>query len=265
VECRDAQLYLRFRRPGSTELDPDVVAALDRHLASCSICSAEAQVGAAFDDRMAIAMKAVSIPTGLCERLVARVSDRRGTILRRRVYRVAALAASVLLAIGIGASAYLAARPLPDTSDLTLRGDDFAVALQADRAQVVAQPDAPTDPRKAQTNENAVRQWLIGEGLPGGLPEPFDFGLLLSYHWEPVQGRKVPVVLFRERQGAGFAKVYLFHYGSFDLKAVPDAQSSYCQARSYSDRAAGVTYVVVFTGQSLAPFLQGRRGSDSAA
>ena len=259
MECRDAQFYLQFRRPGSTELDPDVAAGLDRHLHSCPVCATDAAVSARFDSAVSQAMRAVPIPAGLRERLVTRISERRGTILRRQAYRVAALAASVLLAIGIGIGALTAARPVPDTFELTVRGDALAAVMQADGGQRVAlQPDAPTDPRIARANRDRVQHWLADEGLPTTLPEPFDFGLLLSYHWEPIQGRQVPVILFRERQGSGFAKVYLFRSLAFDLKTVPYAQSSYCEARPYPNRPAGVTFVVVFTGQSLAPFLQGR-------
>ena len=259
MECRDAQFYLQFRRPGSTELDPDVAAGLDRHLHSCPVCAADATFSAQFDSALSDAMRAVAVPPGLREQLVARISARRGTTLRRQAYRVAAMAASLLLAIGIGIGALTAARPVPDTFELTVRGDALAVVMQADAGQRVAlQPDAPTDPRLAQVNKDRVQRWLADEGLPTTLPEPFDFGLLLSYHWEPLQGRHVPVILFRERQGPGFAKVYLFRSLAFDLKVVPEAQSSYCEARPYPNRSAGVTFVVVYTGQSLAPFLQGR-------
>src|SRR5437899_638766 len=64
------------------------------------------------------------------------------------------------------------------------------------------------DPQRAQNNEAAVRNWLKAEHLPD-LPESFDYGLLFQYHWEEVQGRKVPVVHFRGRE-QGFAKVYAF-------------------------------------------------------
>jgi hypothetical protein len=255
MECRDAQFYLRLRRPGVDELGPEATAALDQHLAGCPCCAAESRAAAAFDAAVGAAMRAVPIPVGLRNRLVAHTSARRGAALRRRAYRVVALAASVLLTVGIGIGAFATTRPQPDTAALAMKGETFANALP------------PVDPllaqapfnnwQAAQSNRDAVQQWLSDQGLPGQLPQPFDYNLFLSNHWEEVQGRKVPVILFRSRQGTGFAKVYVFRAAQFDLKDVPEGQSSQCRARPYPDQPAGITYVVVFTGTDLAPFLEG--------
>jgi len=76
-----------------------------------------------------------------------------------------------------------------------------------------------------------------------------------AYGWEEVQGRKVPVVLFRGRDH-GFAKVYAFRSTQFNLKAVEEAQSSYCTAKPYPTRD-GVSFLVVFTGRDLTQFTRG--------
>lgn len=237
MECRDAQFYLRFRRLDPDELGQDLTGTLDRHLAACPHCAADSKSAIAFDTALASAMQAVTIPAGLRERLIANVSAQRGAILRRKAYRYAAVAASLLLAVGIGIGAFTASRPQLDTASLAMQGD------------------ALIDHRTA---EAAVRNWLATERLPTQLPEPFDFSLLLTYGTEKVQGRDVPVVVFRDRQGPGFAKVYVFRSTLFDTRGVIEAQASHCQVRLYPDRATGTLFAVVFTGQDLTPFLRGQ-------
>lgn len=246
MECRDAQFYLRFRRPGADDLAPDDAAALDRHLAGCPHCAAEARYSVAFDAAVGTMMRAVQVPAGLRERLLTSTLAQRGTLHRSRAYRVAAVAASLLLAFGLVVGVFTASRPQPDTVQLVWKGDELA--------QVGFVP-APNNPQLAQANETTVRDWLKAEDLPADLPESFDYGLLVSYGWEEVQGRKVPVVLFRGRDH-GFAKVYAFRSTQFNLKAVEEAQSSNCTAKPYPNRG-GVVFLVVFTGRDLMQFTRG--------
>jgi hypothetical protein len=85
----------------------------------------------------------------------------------------------------------------------------------------------------------------------------FDPTLFVHAGTESVQGRNVPVGVFRDRTGPGFAKVYAFRGTSFSQKELRDEQASHCSAKAYPAPAAGVTYVVVFTGPDLTPFLRG--------
>src|SRR5438093_1533001 len=164
MECRDAQFYLRFSRPGANDLAPEDTAALTQHLAGCSPCSSEARSVSAFDAAVGRAMRAVEVPTGLRARLIASTSAQRGTLLRRRLGRSAAVAASLVLALGIGLGALTSRRPQPDTAELAMKGNDLARMLW---------PNAPigpvgfaVDPQRAQNNEAAVRNWLKAEHLP---------------------------------------------------------------------------------------------------
>ena len=59
MECRDAQFYLRFRRAGTDDLDADVSAALDQHVAACPQCAADAASARAFDAAVSKAMRQV--------------------------------------------------------------------------------------------------------------------------------------------------------------------------------------------------------------
>lgn len=239
MNCRDAQFYLRLRRQSADELGPELAADVDRHLTGCPDCAADALVRAGFDAAVAGAMQAVAIPAGLRERLVANLSAHRGADLRRKAYRTVALAASLFLTVGLAFGAFSASRPKFDT-DALVRYTDAVI----------------------QSPEESTRAWLVSQKLPPRLPNAFDFDLLSSFGTESVQNRDVPVVIFRERAGPGFAKVYLVRRaGAFDLKGIQaEAQASHCKADVIDDpkQFPNVVYVVVYTGHRLEPFLTTR-------
>lgn len=235
MDCNDAQFYLRLFRGGPDRTDADVAAALDNHLAGCPRCAADAGRLSAFDAAVGRAMRAVEVPVGLRSKLVADLSARRGTALRQRAYRGLAVAASALLATGLAVGAFTAARPAFDPAELV------------DRHEQTSTP---------QGAEKAVADWLKAEGLPARLPEPFDYGLYVTHGTENFRGRDTPVVVFRDRAGTGLAKVYAVRPWQFKTADLQPAQMSGWQARVYpKDPAAGVTFVVLFTGADLAPFL----------
>jgi hypothetical protein len=236
MDCNDAQFYLRLARPGPDAPEPDVAAALDRHLASCPRCAADARRLGAFDAAVGSAMRAVEVPVGLRSKLIADLSARRGAVLRRKAYRGLAVAASALLAVGLAVGAFTASRPAFDPDERALKADERAT------------------PRGA---EAAVRDWLADQGLPAHLPAAFDYGLLVTFGTEPVQGADVPAVVFRDKAGTGTAKVYALRPSQFRLKDLRPAQASGWQLHVYpEDRTTGVVFVVLYTGDSLAPFLR---------
>jgi anti-sigma factor RsiW len=259
MDCRDSQFYLRLRRHTADELGPEVTADLDRHLLGCPRCAAEAGTIAAFDRAVATAMRDVPVPPGLRNRLVSHLSERRGATLRRKVYRYAALAAALLLGVGIGYGAFRSTRPELDTRALAER------------------LDAQNDGRAA---EEAVRRWLEEQKLPVYqdnpqelLPKPFDYELLVSFGTERVQGRDVPVVVFRESprpsadpneavrfNPAGLAKVYIFRANDqFDTRAAQEAATSSCKVEVIRDRP-GFVYVIVHPIGTLDRFCRGWGG-----
>ena len=101
MNCRDAQFYLRLRRESADELGDDVTADLNRHLVGCPDCAADARAEFSFDHALGAAMRAVVVPATLRNQLVANLSIHRGALLRRKVSRTVALAASVFLAVGL--------------------------------------------------------------------------------------------------------------------------------------------------------------------
>jgi hypothetical protein len=234
MECRDAQFYLRLRRHAGDELGPDVTAPLDDHLATCPACAADARAAASFDTALGAAMRAVPVPAGLRERLVAHVAAKRGTVLRHRMYRAGAAVAAALLLVGIGLGWFSNNRPKPDT-----------YAMVEDLNEQWHSPKQSTE------------RWLAAQKLPTTLPQPFDYNLLVGRGFEEMKGRNVPVVTFRSADGE-LAKVYIFRDdGRFNLKALQPTQVSGTQALVIADKPEfrGFTYVIVYTGRDLQPFL----------
>src|SRR5262245_30471506 len=83
MDCDLARRLMPFARPGAAELDSADVAALNRHLAECSACSAAATADHAFDAAMARAIRSVSIPDHFPARLHTRLLAARMAVYRR--------------------------------------------------------------------------------------------------------------------------------------------------------------------------------------
>lgn len=236
MQCRDAQFYLRLRRHAHDELGADVAADLDRHIVGCTACALDSQAALAFDRSLAAAMKAVAVPADLRDKLHTQFLAYRGTVLRRKAYRLTALAASLFLVIGLGFGVFSASRPKLDTDALVMNADE-----------------------QIQNPEGAIKRWLIAQHFPAQLPMQFNADLLVSLGSERIQGQDVPVMIFGGSVEHGFAKVYLFRKnGEFDLDTqnLRDAQASNTRAIVKSQpQAPGVVYVIVYTTHDLQPFL----------
>lgn len=251
MECRDAQFYLRLKRHAAQnaasgdELGPDVSALLDSHLATCPACATDARTASSFDRMMASAMRAVPIPSGLHEHLVAHVAAKQGAILRGKLYRGATAAAAALVLLFLGLGVFSSTRPKIDTN-----------AIASNLESQVGDPD------------DSTREWLAAQKLPDRLPLSFDYNLLVFRDIVKVEGRDVPVMVFRSPNANdnGRALVYIIREnGRFDLKGIQDAQNSHITARVIvgQDQFRGVTYVVLYTGgpHGLEQFLANIRGT----
>jgi hypothetical protein len=247
MDCRDAQFYLRLRRHAADELGPDVNAPLRDHLAGCPACARESRALESFDRALASAMLRVPVPVGLRGRLIADVASKQGALLRQRAYKAGGLVAAALVLVGIGVGVWTGARPALDVSALVERnGEQFADA------------------------EGSTQKWLTAQKLPEQLPLPFDYDLLTYRGHEQVQGREVPVLVFRSRHGSGFAKVYIFGPNArFDLKSVAEANDSNARAEApfvKQDARGTFTYVCVHTAgpNGLEQFLRTNRAVNRA-
>jgi hypothetical protein len=104
MDCTTARLLIDFARPHAGELEADDAAALERHLAGCPDCDRLRHAERQAEERLGRAMRAVEVPPGLRDQLLARLDSERSDWQRRRFARafraVAALAAVLLLAWG---------------------------------------------------------------------------------------------------------------------------------------------------------------------
>jgi hypothetical protein len=241
--CRDAQFYLRLRRHAGDELGADVTADLNRHLAGCPACEADATAAASFDRAVAGALRSVPVPPGLRDKLLAQASAHHGSVIRHKLYRVTAIAASVFLAVGLTFGLF-SGRPKLDTELVVQRHDE-----------------------QIQQPEQALARWLAGLKVPPQLPKPFDPELLVILGSEPIQGKDVPVAVFRHRTDPReVAKVYILRSnGPLDTRDLRPAgiSNTVAEVIDESPRHPGVKYLIVYrsTPEGLKPFLDERRGS----
>jgi hypothetical protein len=242
MHCRDAQFYLRLRRHAGDELGADVSADLNRHLATCAACGADATSAASFDRAVAGALRAVPVPPGLRDQLLAQASAHHGSVIRHKVYRVTAVAASLFLAVGLTFGLF-SGRPKLDTELVVQQHDD-----------------------QTQQPEQAIARWLTGLNVPPELPKPFDPELLVFLGSEQLQGKDVPVAVFQHRTNPReFARVYVLRKGGpLDTRDIRDAgiSNTVAEVIDESPRHPGVKYLIVYraTPEGLKPFLNDRLG-----
>jgi hypothetical protein len=230
-----------FGRQGS-ELAPEDAADLNAHLADCGNCAAAVQFERAFDDRIAKAMLAVPIPSGLKAKLLDGVAADRGAWYRQKFYALAGLAATVLLAVG-GVIAW-----------------QIDKAPTLDMTQIVTAEDARVQNRAAEIDEV-----LSPRGLKFNPERPFDLNQLAKVGVGTFQGKEVPFLFFVNGPKNAQATVYVVRDTDFNLKGLPPQDGSSTMSQ-YGFQVAvvrdpdrpNVAYVVVFTGAGLGLFLEER-------
>jgi hypothetical protein len=188
-------------------------------------------------------MSAVTIPAGLRERLITQAAAKQGALLRRKLYRIGTASAAALVLLALVFGVFSNTRTEVNTDWMVLWAEKLALSP-----------------------EDATRAWLEEQKLPNELPDQqqlnlLDYGFLAGLGTEEIQGKSVPVITFKN--DTGFAKVYIFrNTGSLDTRGVRDVQSSRASALVVhgQGRFRDVTYVCVFTGHDLKPFLRTRNG-----
>lgn len=234
--CDLARQLLAIRQAvGPAELSAEDAAVLDRHLAGCPDCSAEAARQAGWDNAVRSAMTAVPVPAGLRDRLIATAAARQAVRFRRTLTRYAAVAAVVLVAAPLGYGVYLRSRPVLDTA---------AIAEQSSR--------------EFEDQEAAVRALLTAEGLPTTLPQRFDYQKCrVKTGYARVGGEKVPCIdltVVRPNQTDDL-RVLIARRTQFRLDDVRPAGSSFATVTADRDPANGLVYVYVASSPTLDPFL----------
>ena len=222
MDCNLSRLLLTL---GRADRGADDQAALDGHLSGCAACAAFARRSTGFDAAIASAMAAVPVPTTLREKLLTNAYARRGEAWRRTTYRCAALAAGVLLAVGLTLGGLYRYRPVLDP-----------VALKT------------ATEREWETRESAVRDWLIGQELPPEFPAEldFDFQHYVFHGKGDLGGRDVPVVVFQN--GREQARVFVVRESRLNTQELRGVDGSVWKVTFVPHpTAAGVTYVVLYT------------------
>jgi hypothetical protein len=241
MDCPSARLLLAYRRPGGpAELAPEDAAALDRHLAECPACAAAVRRQDGFDSALVSAMRAVTAPVGLRDRLITDALARSGAIWRRTVYQYATAASILVMTALTTAGIGLALRPAFDTEQVA---NEHAI--------------------RYEVPEPSVRDHLARADVPNSLPYDFNFAYLDGVGYDLIDGRYVPWVQFRLPPQPGAirpdtAKVLIVRKSRFKLS--PDqfrnTQNSFFNVLAIPDDGRGVGYVVLFTTPALDPFLR---------
>jgi hypothetical protein len=235
VECKIAQLLAVYLAPGKSELDAEQTAALEGHLRSCPQCARDIRLEQALDQRVARVMRAVPIPGLLKAGILERLEAARPKVWHRRpLWRVAAAAAAVLLAVGLV---------------LTFGGSG---RVQLDPQKIVAENDAKGPKPDAQ-------RWLAEQGIAFVPQIPLNLDLLSFYGLTEFQKKTVPTLELYNAQRNVIARVYVVREPDFDLKNLPDTNSSLSgpwRVEILRDQnfPARLAYVVVYTGDNLEPF-----------
>lgn len=228
MECSVARQLLAFRRSGGpAELAPEDAADLARHLADCPACAAATRRQDEFDAVLSRAMKGVTVPAGLRDKLLTDAMAKQGAALRRKIYSHAAVAATVLLGVGLA----------PGVVSLVLRQPlDAEYAANRD----VERMDAP---------EQAVRGWLADKGLPPELPLDFDYRFYDDHGKGLLAGEEVPVVKFQtwrpNEARPDTARVFVVRDSQFDTAKTRNAVSSFVTVTVI--KSGRFTYVILHT------------------
>src|SRR4029453_18883839 len=99
MDCNTARMLATFFGRQGAELAPEDAAALTAHLAACPGCAAAVQAERAFDDRVAKAMMAVPVPTGLKAKILDGVTAQKAGWYRQKAFGLAGLATAACLLI----------------------------------------------------------------------------------------------------------------------------------------------------------------------
>jgi hypothetical protein len=198
MDCRTARLLVPFARAGRGELDPGEQHALQRHLADCANCRREWTAQRRLDAVFVRAMRAVALPQGFKERLLARLQcERRRTHQRWLTSAAAALAAALF----IGSFAYYCWRTPEET--------------------VVLEPPPSEEPGQLHFPHEVIEHFeKLGYSieLPRDLVNDWDFRLAFWLDVSIYNGQYVPTLYFKK--GRAVAKVQILKRGQFDAAAL---------------------------------------------
>lgn len=243
MDCRTARLLLDFGRPLAMELEEHDAEALQEHLADCSECGHVAQAERSADHAIGQAMRAVSPPPDFRSQLLARLDRDLRARYRRRWWRVGGgVAVAACLALVLGLMFGWAGRPVTVDPEL------------------IAQ-DMPK-PGIAALNRLQAQAFFHAQGFAVSAPREFNYQTLQFLGIEPLEGRKVPFLLFT--RGIYQARVYVVKAGQFNLEGTAGAASAYKVEVRTDPGNADVQFLIFYNSESLQLFLSDHRDDGEA-
>ncbi|MBM4070682.1 MAG: hypothetical protein FJ271_17265 [Planctomycetes bacterium] len=232
MDCNHARMLLIVCRD-AVDLDGDEAAALNSHLAQCGACLSWSAGERRWEKAVARVMRAVPIPADVKGRALSRLARSRPPI--SRYWPVWTAAAAVLL-LTAGLSWFWWWRsPMP--IDLALAENDVVVKMHA--------------------TPESVEEWFQAKGVTMAAPRQFNYDLLQDFDLAEFHGRRVPRLKFFSARTGRFAEVYILAERQFthDPEA-PQQFSGTTLTVQMLEPSSGFRYLIVFSGDSLEPFLR---------
>jgi hypothetical protein len=207
MDCKTARLLLEYVRPRSAELDPAETGALEEHLSTCETCDQSARGERRADEAVGRAMRQVEVPdqlrNSILDRLKADRGDRRRRWIAYGMCSAAAVAALVLLAVGMGR--WYGTRPAFPVEPMLID---------------------PPHGRGPATSEE-VKAAFAARGVEATPPDDFNYSYLRLMLVSNIEGRQTPLLVFnnagKPEDGVlpQHALVFLISESQFDLNALP--------------------------------------------
>jgi len=252
MDCKTARRILDACRPASDDLQFPEFGAAAAHVDACTDCLDQVRARGAFDESIAGAMRRVPVPDQLRERILARL-DRQRIWHRRHVVVVAtALAAAVLIAVGM---ALWMPRDLSLVSiaENPRRLGELVVAAVDEHDQrdsfEIARTSATQDPPTAvrQSLERAMKTLRVSATMTAKWP----VSALRAIWAMPVKGQKVAVFTFDDMRGD--VDIIAFPHNRFDVRRIVQAPQPIYSTRDFVVVAwseGDTTYLAVLRGWS---------------
>jgi hypothetical protein len=243
MDCKHARMLLEVAHPIATELEPSEKAALASHLADCPDCGYVAEAERRVDEKFGAAVRDVTVPEGLKERIGRRLQGERDAWWRVRVVRVAGAAAAVLLVCWVSYAVWFGKRPVPDLQEVLGRVD------------------------QRETGPQVVERVFSEMGVTMTAPRRFEYTNLLTHHlavFPDENKRLVPYLLFARQEQNGTratAQVYVLSDRTFDIEAIRKSKTNLVGSHQniivhVEDDYPHVAFVVIYTGQSVNAFFK---------
>jgi len=174
------------------ELQPEDREQLEDHLSRCAECGELARADRMFHSRVAKAMLAVTVPSGLREQINTRLAIDRSRVWRKQILKTSAVAAAILV-LTVGAVAWWEGR----------------------RTTVDPQQIANLQDERIAASPEMVESYFRSKHVPVMMPPGFDPNFLKDRELVEFQGHTVPQLIYQRAEG--MAKVYVLKKSHFNV------------------------------------------------